>query len=155
MRLHLDLAVSVQEQLKAKEDRLRDLKDADSRGKAIEERVVTLQAERLQLLEQTQAAEAAWSAAKEREARSTVRANLQKVVDACANSLTLRLTVLYVPRQSDAGALHIGPHGADHQSTPPALINSNTDYGATEEIAAWRSTTDTELRSSATAASRR
>jgi DNA repair exonuclease SbcCD ATPase subunit len=81
--------VRLQEQLKAKDDRLRDLRDADSKGKAIEERVVTLQAERLQLLEQTQAAEATWSAAKEREARATVRANLQKVLDDCANSLAL------------------------------------------------------------------
>lgn len=81
--------VRLQEQLKVKEGRLRDLRDADSRGQAIEERVVTLQAERLQWLEQTQAAEAAWSAAKEREERSAVRANLQKVLDDCASSLTL------------------------------------------------------------------
>jgi hypothetical protein len=81
--------VRLQEQLKEKEERLRSLRDADARGKAIEERVVMLQAERLQLLEQTQAAEAAWSAAKERDARSTVRASLQKVVDTCAHSLAL------------------------------------------------------------------
>jgi hypothetical protein len=81
--------VRLQEQLKMKEERLRDLRDADLRGKAIEERVVTLQAERLPLLEQTQAAEAVWSAAKEREARATERASLQKVLDDCANSLAL------------------------------------------------------------------
>jgi hypothetical protein len=40
-------------------------------------------------------------------------------------------------------------------SPRPPLINANTDYGATEEIAAWRSTTDTLLPSSGTAASRR
>ena len=55
---------------KPKKSGCENLRDADVRGKVIEERVVTLQAERLQLLEQTQAAEAAWSAAKEREARA-------------------------------------------------------------------------------------
>ena len=79
--------VRLQEQLKLKEDRLRALKDADLRGKAIEERVVTLQSERLQLLEQTQAAEATWRAAKEREARATARASLQKAIDDCTRSL--------------------------------------------------------------------
>ena len=81
--------VRLQEQLKVKEERLRDLKDADTRGKAIEERVVTLQAERLQLLDQTQAAEAAWLAAKERDARATARADLQKVIDDCTRSLAV------------------------------------------------------------------
>lgn len=79
--------VRLQEQLKLKEDRLRDLRDADLRGKAIEERVVTLQAERLQLLEQTQAAELTWRAAKDREARAVTRASLQKVIDDCTRSL--------------------------------------------------------------------
>ena len=79
--------VRLQEQLKVKEERLRDLKDADIRGKTIEERVVTLQAERLQLLEQARAAEAAWRAAKERDARTRARADLQKVIDDCARSL--------------------------------------------------------------------
>jgi hypothetical protein len=81
--------VRLQEQLKAQEERLCDLKDADSRGRAIEDRVVTLQTERLQLLAEKQSAQAAWTTAKRREERAVRRASLQTVLDDCARELNL------------------------------------------------------------------
>jgi DNA repair exonuclease SbcCD ATPase subunit len=79
--------VKLQEHLKVQEDHLRDLTDADSKGKAIEKSVVALQAERLQLLAKKQVAEANWAAAKEREERATRKAGLQDVIDGCKNEL--------------------------------------------------------------------
>jgi len=81
--------VRLQEHLKSQEERLRDLKDADAKGKAIEQRVVALQSERLQLLAQKQAAESVLSAAKEREERAAKKASLQKVIDDCTRGLSL------------------------------------------------------------------
>jgi hypothetical protein len=79
--------VKLQEHLKDQEERLRELKDADCKGKAIEERVVALQTERLHLLAQKQAAESVWTAAKEREERAARKATLQAVVDECTKHL--------------------------------------------------------------------
>jgi hypothetical protein len=79
--------VKLQEHLKVAEDHLRDLTDADSKGKAIETSVVALQTQRLQLLAEKQVAEANWAAAKEREERATRKAALQDVVDGCKKEL--------------------------------------------------------------------
>ena len=79
--------VRLQEHLKVQEEHLRDLTDADSKGKAIEKSVVALQTERLQLLAEKQAAEAVWAAAKEREERAARKASLQDVIDGCTKEL--------------------------------------------------------------------
>lgn len=79
--------VKLQEHLKVQEDHLRDLTDADSKGKAIEKSVVALQAERLQLMAEKQVAEANWAAAKQSEERATKKAGLQDVIDGCKKEL--------------------------------------------------------------------
>ncbi len=81
--------VGLQEQLKVQEERLRDLRDADGKGKTIEQSVVVLQTERVQLLAQKQIAESDWVAAGEREERAAKKASLQKVIDDCTTELTL------------------------------------------------------------------
>jgi hypothetical protein len=81
--------VRLQEHLKVQEERLRDLREADGRGKAIEERVVALQTERMQLLAQKQAAEFVWAAAKGREEQAAKKASLQKLIDDRTRDLNL------------------------------------------------------------------
>ena len=99
--------VKLQEHLKAQEDHLRELRDADLKGKAIETSVVMLQTERLQLLAEKQAAEADWALAKEREERAARRTSLQEVVDGCrkelgrAERLTAELDSLHTSLSSE------------------------------------------------------
>jgi chromosome segregation ATPase len=79
--------VKLQEHLRQREEQLRKLREADTAGKAIENTVVTLQAERLQLLEERQSAETNLAAAKGQEDRRVKRATLQDVVSECRKEL--------------------------------------------------------------------
>ena len=76
--------VKLQVNLKAQEDQLRDLTEADAKGKTIEKNVVALQAERLHLLAEKEAAEASWTAAKGvAKEQAEKKRKLQDMADAC------------------------------------------------------------------------
>jgi DNA repair exonuclease SbcCD ATPase subunit len=73
--------VVLQQRLRSQEEQLNALRTDDAKGKVIEERVVTLQAERRELGDQLEAAEAEFATAGRLHEQQQKRSNLQEAVD--------------------------------------------------------------------------